>query len=54
MKEILLVSGETVLVDDEDYEKLNQYKWYIAKKGYVIRNNRIILKIEPFVCKEKL
>lgn len=38
---IKLYSGEYVRVDDEDYERLNQYNWYLFKSEkwcYAIRN----------------
>lgn len=36
-KEIQLSNGHTVLVDDEDYEWLNQWKWQYGSGGYAVR-----------------
>lgn len=32
MKEIELTKGKFTLVDDDDFEKISQYKWYVTKK----------------------
>lgn len=40
MKEILLSQGKVALVDNDEFERLNKFKWYAAKQGnsyYAIR-----------------
>lgn len=34
MKEIQLTKGQVTLVDDDDFEWLNQWKWYACVKNY--------------------
>lgn len=36
MKEIELTQGKIALVDDEDFEYINQWKWHAVKKKYGI------------------
>lgn len=41
MKEIKLTQGKIAIVDDEDFEWLNQFKWYAHKRTntwYAVRN----------------
>jgi hypothetical protein len=40
MKEIKLIKGLSALVDDDDFDYLNQYKWYYSD-GYAITSVKI-------------
>ena len=36
-KEVPLTRGQFALVDDQDYERVSQYKWTLDKNGYAVR-----------------
>ena len=36
MKQIKSFEGKTILVDDDKFEKLNSYSWYIDSRGHVV------------------
>lgn len=36
MKEIPLSQGEVAIVDDENFEHLNQFKWFFSSYGYAV------------------
>ncbi len=42
MKEIYLSCGKTILVDDEDYEKVAKYKWGAFFNGYSYYASRVV------------
>jgi hypothetical protein len=37
MKKIFLTKGMFTLVDDGDFDYLNQWKWHLSAKGYAVR-----------------
>jgi len=44
MKEIPLTQGKVALVDDEDFDRVNQYKWYVHRGGnnyYALTSTKI-------------
>ena len=50
MKEIKLTQGKVTLVDDEDFEVLNQFKWCAAKRGNAFYAERTIMVGEKKEC----
>ncbi len=40
MKKIKLTQGKYALVDDADFEYLNQFNWYYHKRGYALRSEK--------------
>lgn len=40
MKYIELTKGKKTLVDDEDYEFINQHKWHLSSHGYAVRTTK--------------
>lgn len=38
MKEILLTRNKIALIDDEDFEKVSQFKWLCNASGYVVHH----------------
>ena len=39
MKKIDLTKGQFAIIDDEDFEKVSQFKWHLGTRGYAIRKD---------------
>jgi len=37
MRKIALTQGRFAIIDDEDFNELNRYKWQVTRNGYAIR-----------------
>jgi len=48
MKKVKLTKGKCALVDDEDFEYLNQFKWHVNKSGERYYAARTLKKIKIF------
>ena len=46
MKEIQLTQNQVALVVDEDFERLNQFKWYAKKNGNIFYACRNLCKVK--------
>jgi len=50
--EIRLTNGGMALVDEDDYERVNQYKWYLTPNGYAKCTSHIGLRfLHQFVMR---
>lgn len=54
MKEIKLTQGQVTQVDDEDFEWLNQWKWYASKVRNTFYARRRKNKHEPVILMHRL
>ncbi len=60
MKEIVLTQGKVAFVDDEDFERINQYKWFAqnpardnlwyALRNIIINGKRIMMQMHRYIC----
>lgn len=48
MKKIPLTQGKFALVDDEDFDWLNKFRWYLSDSGYAKRDQHIKLEINKY------
>lgn len=50
MKEIKLTKGKFALVDDADYQWLNQWKWFAVKRRRTFYAMRVLYKKSKYHC----
>lgn len=49
MKKLFLSSGDIVLIDDEDFESINQFKWSVWKwRKKVYAKRKMVISKKPY------
>jgi len=51
MKKIQLTKGKFALVDDKDFEYLNQWRWLFSDTGYALRHQHINIGLNKYKSK---
>lgn len=41
MQKIPLSQGKFAIVDDQDFERVSKFKWFLHSRGYAVRNSRL-------------
>jgi len=54
MKLIPLTQNKFATVDDEDFDYLNQWKWYCNNYGYAVRDIRVTSKIKKIILMHRV
>ena len=54
MKQLELTKGFQTIIDDDDFDKVSQYKWYVNSDGYAVRNGylnkkRVTVRLHRFI-----
>jgi HNH endonuclease len=47
LSELILLGGQTAIVDDADFDRLNQHRWYVGSHGYATRSVHVPGKRNP-------
>lgn len=49
MKKIQLTKNKVALVDDDMFEYLNQWKWYLNDNGYAVNKGKTIIRMHRLI-----